>query len=363
MPTILNSQVLGIDDAKAARIESQLRVRSGASPDFWEVEDVIAVPGLIGLYDTDGTRVDATRIHYVAEEELVHPRDRAKFAEGIARQHPERIDLDDLRQRYGAFDVVDQPTVFVGTYGRGAHYGHFLCDYSNRLWGSSALDPSYRRLYLPAPGAECGREVAYVAAMLAVSGVSGEASAGLERPTIFRRMLVAEPALQARHIIYRNAATIHLGVAGGMLARATQSFRGQKVYLSRAQLDNGLREVRGEDAVERFFEKLGFTIVYPELLSFADQISLFNSAEVIAGFSGSAFHTGLFSFPGYYGRLAIITGNEALNARLILQNAIKDYSAAFIRGCRYVSRPEGGKPELFPEIEELRAGLATAGIA
>lgn len=63
---------------------------------------------------------------------------------------------------------------------------------------------------------------------------------------------------------------------------------GSMIYLSRKSIDN--RRCFDEDLLEHIFERLGFTVIKPELYSFQEQVSLVSNCNVLAGLSGSAMH-------------------------------------------------------------------------
>ena len=66
-----------------------------------------------------------------------------------------------------------------------------------------------------------------------------------------------------------------------------------KVYLSRTRFAT-YRE-SGETIIERFFQINGFNIIYPETLSFFQQILIYKDAEIIASIEGTIAHNILFS--------------------------------------------------------------------
>jgi len=72
------------------------------------------------------------------------------------------------------------------------------------------------------------------------------------------------------------------------------------LYFSRVRnnLRIGMRTVLNEPLLENAIKNLGFTIVYPELLSFAEQIALIHQADIICGLSGSALHNCVFMHSG-----------------------------------------------------------------
>ena len=67
----------------------------------------------------------------------------------------------------------------------------------------------------------------------------------------------------------------------------------KRVFISRKNA-SGLRKFNERECIEAL-KPLGFEVIYPENLSFDDQVSLFNQADCIVGGSGAAFTNILFS--------------------------------------------------------------------
>ena len=69
----------------------------------------------------------------------------------------------------------------------------------------------------------------------------------------------------------------------------------KKIFLARSnnRIPKGIYGV-----AETLFERHGFTVIRPERLSFAQQIALMRSAEILAGYSGSQLHNSIFCKPG-----------------------------------------------------------------
>lgn len=61
---------------------------------------------------------------------------------------------------------------------------------------------------------------------------------------------------------------------------------GNKVFLSRRKCDN--QRLLNAEAVERLFKEAGFSVIYPEELSFEEEVLIFQGADVIAGPTGAA---------------------------------------------------------------------------
>lgn len=69
---------------------------------------------------------------------------------------------------------------------------------------------------------------------------------------------------------------------------------GKRVYISRHKLSEERRRLVNEDEVEAIFHRYGFITVYPEELSFREQVKLFSETEVFAGVTGAAFTNTIF---------------------------------------------------------------------
>lgn len=67
-----------------------------------------------------------------------------------------------------------------------------------------------------------------------------------------------------------------------------------KIYLSRTKLDNGGHTEFGERQIERAFRQAGFHIIYPEKLSFEQQVCLLYNAKSVAATMGSISHNFMF---------------------------------------------------------------------
>jgi len=88
-----------------------------------------------------------------------------------------------------------------------------------------------------------------------------------------------------------------------MVARIVEN-RGdgdKKIYVSRALSTNwrpNYRPMINEFVVEDWVKRAGFTVVYPETLSFLDQVRVFAPAHYILGPSGSGMLNSIFGTPG-----------------------------------------------------------------
>lgn len=79
-------------------------------------------------------------------------------------------------------------------------------------------------------------------------------------------------------------------------ANAADNKVSKRIYISRNRYK--YRKLLNEDEVIDALKPLGFEIVYPEMLPFIEQVSLFASAKIVIGTTGSALTNLLFCQPG-----------------------------------------------------------------
>ena len=72
--------------------------------------------------------------------------------------------------------------------------------------------------------------------------------------------------------------------------------KGTRLYLSR--VGASYRKVANESQVIDLLLSKGFSVVYPERLSFEQQVRLFAGAEIVVGLTGAAFNNMMFMHSG-----------------------------------------------------------------
>lgn len=76
-----------------------------------------------------------------------------------------------------------------------------------------------------------------------------------------------------------------------------------RIYMSRRNYNS---IIMNEIEIERIFTSLGFSIIHPQLLSFEQQVILYQQVDIMAGLNGSAMHNSVFMKSG---ALAITIGD------------------------------------------------------
>jgi capsular polysaccharide biosynthesis protein len=102
---------------------------------------------------------------------------------------------------------------------------------------------------------------------------------------------------------------------------------GPPIYLSKTRLTSGVGRFVGEQEVVDILERDGVQIVYPEELTVSEQIQLISRSRVVAGTSGSALHTSIFSAFGR--RIIALNQNDDVNSNFVMIDRLVGNSASY----------------------------------
>lgn len=233
---------------------------------------------------------------------------------------PSHLDLDSLPQK----GLKIQNAMYGGYIF--SHYGHFLTESLARLWPllskERAMDEpiSYPSKILFSQGYKGPLSEANSSLLKALENNFNCKVLIVDSPIQVQRLYLSELSMVHNWKLHKQFAqfTNKLGEAVLALSHSnpTKKF-GLKVYLSRRMLDPILRNILNERKLEEALFKKGFDIVYPEKMTIAEQINVFNAADVIVGAIGSAFHTLLLA--EVYGKkiIYLTTNNAQVNKNFI----------------------------------------------
>ena len=108
------------------------------------------------------------------------------------------------------------------------------------------------------------------------------------------------------------AALGHLIRAGAEARGVLESRKDRRIFISRRAFNQ--RQLVNEAEIGGLLERYGFETIYPETLTFLEQVKLFHSAEIIIGSSSSALSNCLVCGPGCT-IVGLIHENAAFNFR------------------------------------------------
>lgn len=171
------------------------------------------------------------------------------------------------------------------------HYGHFTTEVLSKFW---AWDQAKRELpdlkVLVSTNTEDTTLLPYQKTVFDALGIPVDDVVVIDRPTRVERLVTATQG-------FRNPTYIAAEVEA-VWARVRDQIRSggageEYVFVGRG---SGLERVcKNARAVEELFERHGFTVVHPETLPLREQVDIFASARVVAGFGGSGLVNTIYS--------------------------------------------------------------------
>jgi capsular polysaccharide biosynthesis protein len=310
----------GFDEGEAeVRLRKIRATPDPSTPAIYRLKDAVALPGLVGLYDMEGRRIDEAAVRMLSDDAPAFRK------QNLHKRVPGLVSLPDR------FEVVDETVLFGGHLMK--HYGHFIIESMSRLWARSlfaALPMLFTnpRKWRQPPG----------------YGTDVFTALGLEQrillvnePTIFRDVVCPGTAFEYRWKAFSVADEPHTAVATALDRISRPSWR-RPVYLTRSGLSDDLRKSEAEPELESELARRGFDIVRPEQLSLGEQISLFEHAPLIAGTLGSALHTALFSRSS--GTLAVLNWGRGFEHYLLV-DGLKRHTSYYLKSMQ--RRGEAGE--------------------
>lgn len=221
----------------------------------------------LGVFAADGTCLEESLLYHA-------------HANGRPRQVGYPAELRPARQ------TLPGPAIYLGPLME--HFGHFLLESLSRVWLAKRMPEvpvvwSCRVGAGAAPGA--GALARWQEEILATVGVTNPGIFVTE-PVRFERLIVPELGNHFQQSFHPEHAA-----ALGVVPHAPVP--GRRVWLSRSKLADRMQNLSMPE-VEARLAGLGWTVLYPEEMSFSEQVAALAGAERIAGEQGSAFHSILF---------------------------------------------------------------------
>ncbi|GLS86075.1 hypothetical protein GCM10010873_10490 [Cypionkella aquatica] len=178
------------------------------------------------------------------------------------------------------------------------HFGHFLIESTGRLWALDHVQGQLDGIVFipegPMTGADQAAELkGFQRLFFDLLGITLPIKV-LTKPTRFEHLEVPGQ-----------------GFGIGPLGGGTDPFRayiqknfaiqvqpegGERLYISRSELDVSLGGILGEMRLERYLAENGYEVFHPQNHSLTDQIARYKAAKQVVGLDGSALH--LFAMAG-----------------------------------------------------------------
>lgn len=176
------------------------------------------------------------------------------------------------------------------------HWGHFLIEGVTRLWYFLENDPSVDKYVFFLDENEEREIRANYREFLELLKIWDKLEI-INKPTTYREVIVPELGIRCRSSYIPQLVKVFDTIADNVVPEPSWETP-EKLFYSRSQFAKGIPFEFGFDTIDNFFEKNGYTILYPEKVPLSRMIHYIRNARVVATLSGSLPHNMLFARNG-----------------------------------------------------------------
>ena len=245
------------------------------------------------------------------------------------------------------FETSDEKVVYCGFFNKA--WGHFLTEVVSRLWYALKNDDTVDS-YVFIEEKDGNKQFSgnYLE-FLKMLGIADKVRI-INKPTRFKTVVVPEEGLVYDEYYTDEFIKMYEFVNQKGLSR----YKGpkyDKVFFSKRKCEISIMSNLNEKFLDKFFEKNGYKVFYPERLSLIDTIGLIQNAEYLCGISSSLVHNQLF---GHSNQTTICIEKQAFyNPYQIMVANITKCETVFIDACRSVFAVNSGGPFIFDYTKYL----------
>ena len=209
------------------------------------------------------------------------------------------------------------------------HFGHFLINTFPRLWWAADGNSEMRVPLL----CHCGAAVSnlpdfeFIGEILGLLDIEIADIHAFEAPMRVSCVETPATALHEQFAVHTILRDLALKAAAKLSSNSQYDIRDEPIYVSKTRLKRGVGIFEGENILEDEARSRGYRIIYPETMSFAEQVKALSEHRVITGTVGSGFHTLLFCPPGK--RLVGLNAGPDVNSNFGLIDRISGVHATY----------------------------------
>ena len=173
------------------------------------------------------------------------------------------------------------------------HWGHFLIEAVTRLWyfmeNDSTIDKYVFFIEENSNQEITGNYLEFLKLLKIWDKLEI-----INTPTTYREVIVPELGIVCRESYTPKLLKVFDAVAENVVADPSWETP-EKIFYSRSQFKKGIPFEFGFECIDNFYEKNGYTILYPEKVPLSRMIHYIRNAKVVASLSGSLPHNMLFA--------------------------------------------------------------------
>lgn len=227
----------------------------------------------------------------------------------------------------------DDTIIFIGTFY--SLWGHAITDSIKKLWflfteeGKQLLDNGAKVGYIFRDKGD-----SYTLSVIEKTGVNPNDLIEIKEPTQFKNVYIPDSSIiynpkdETRYYTKEYTEIINR-IIDCYNKTYNSDFREKydKVYFSRRRIFQNGRDW-GEDKIEKVFRKLGYKVMYPEKLSFFEQIHILRNCSHFATTEGSISHTIIFCKPQT--KIELVRKCNRLNFHQLMINEAAQLDVTYI---------------------------------
>lgn len=253
---------------------------------------------------------------------------------GVVSENGDYINLSAIKDRvqfsyiFSNSSFVNENVVYCGYLVD--QWGHFLIEAVARLWYFLKKDPSIDH-YVFFVNENEKREISgNYQEFFKLLGIWDKISI-INQPTRYKEVVIPELGYNRIKSYSGQFKEIFSKVSHAAITEhsaSNSSTKHLKIFFSRSQLKNIKKREFGLEIIDNYFQKNGFTILYPEKVPLSELIVYIKKAEEIAMFSGSVHHNILFADDNK--KIILIERNVINNEIQVDINRMKNLSVDYI---------------------------------
>ena len=176
------------------------------------------------------------------------------------------------------------------------HWGHFLIEGVTRLWYFLENDPTIDKYVFFVDEGEQREIRGNYRKFLELLKIWDKLEI-INTPTTYREVIVPELGIYMRKAYTPKLLKVFDAIAENVVVDPSWDTP-EKIYYSRSQFKKGQQFEFGFAALDNFFEKNGYKVLYPEKVPLDQMIHYIRNSKVVASLSGSLPHNMLFARQG-----------------------------------------------------------------
>jgi capsular polysaccharide biosynthesis protein len=205
------------------------------------------------------------------------------------------------------------------------HYGHFLLSTLSRFWLGIEKNLTGYKIVCHGTNIQDWFSQRIVREIFDAIGLKEDQFVIFNKPTRLRNIIVPGTSYQEGNFAHRVFAEWGNKVGSKLTDTLNAPKNYGPVYFSKSHLSSGVQRIVNEQELTRRLESEGVKVLFPEEMSVAEQVLIYQRSPVIMASVGSALHTSIFCKPSAkiigitphlridpnYGIVDMVNGNDS----------------------------------------------------